>query len=119
MASLNKLARATLSSIATAGPGAGKLETIFQKHLAKVVDNMTDLSGDQSTRKITVEIEFKPAGQKSSVDSVEVGFTVKSKLAGEYGTLHMVPHGGRDLMFNPTSPDNARQGTLDQAEAND
>jgi hypothetical protein len=93
----------------------GKVGAMFRSHLGKVVEDIQERSGDHTVRTVTLKMSLVPVGDSGTVDDIKVSFSCNSNVpAVQTREYSMMPHGDRQLMFNDLSPDNVRQGTLDQ-----
>jgi hypothetical protein len=96
---------------------AGKVEAMVNRAIAQVVDDMQQRPGDESQRRVVLTMAFKPESSEEGVlDNVATEFTVSVSVPPRRSRPYpMEPHAGsRSLLFNPASPTNPRQHTLDE-----
>lgn len=94
----------------------GVVQAQFDAHLQRVLADVKDRAGDETARKISIVCSIKP----TSDSTIGVTFTLKSdvpehKTRDYEMTIRNV--GGLKLgaLFNLESPDDIKQGTLDEA----
>jgi len=94
----------------------GRLAAGIDAEIKAVVRDMCNRPGDNSARKVTVEINLKPdhLDEQGDVDSVTVSFGVKSSIPKRQTRKFVaaVDAKAQRLSVNEFSPDNPNQGTL-------
>ncbi|GMV26949.1 MAG: hypothetical protein AMXMBFR58_29800 [Phycisphaerae bacterium] len=96
---------------------SGKINTAINREIRKIVEDLNDRPGDKASRRLSVEVTFKPATSEDGLcETCDVSFKVTSKLpprtTREY---NMQVHPKGRVSFNPASLDDTRQRSLDQA----
>lgn len=98
----------------------GQIRAEFDAELRRVVKDCLDRPNLQKARKVTLTAIVEPDGSVGSnqaqiTDSAFIGFEVKSTVPNLRGKNFQVQvHGNGNIMVNPASPDDVRQGTLDE-----
>jgi len=94
-----------------------RLDAQVALELRRIVQDMQDRPGVDAARKLTIELAFKPEAATGSMDSVSLRCKIKSSMPPvESRSYSLEPHGSGALLFNPASPDNVRQRTLDEVQ---
>lgn len=108
---LEKLTLASLDVI-----DGGRLREAFEAALKVARLDCYDRPRLDSARKVLLSISLTPvARQDGTLSSIEVQFEVDNKTPKKVSpSFDMLPEQG-GLFFNEMSPDDVRQGTLDQA----
>lgn len=85
----------------------------WQAHLKRIVSDCRDRSSLIKARKLTIKMTVTP--DESDPNYVDVGFEFDSDIPSTTTrTFSMRPTGKDDLLFNPESPDEAAQHTIDE-----
>lgn len=94
----------------------GRIAAAVNVELGRVVQDCINRPGDASARKVTIETIVKPQkGDDGVCVAVDVEFEVKSRVPSRRSKRYeMQTNAGGALVFNPASPDDVRQGTLDE-----
>lgn len=112
------MARQVLKLSTLTGLDLGKVDAAFQMELQKVIKDIMDRPGDESARTVSLDLMIKPEHAVSGVcETAEVEFKVEAKVPAKRSrvfSMRVNPSGGGVLTFNPESPDDAEQGTLDE-----
>lgn len=94
----------------------GRIEAAFDTEVEAIVRDIEDRGADGLPRKVTLEVLITPQVHGGMVEEVMTEFIVKSSVPARRSKPYsMVPQGGRALLFNPESREDANQGTLDEA----
>lgn len=98
----------------------GQILAEFDTELKRIVKDCLDRPGLAKARKVTLTAIVEPdsiqgTSQAQITDSAYIGFEVTSKIPSLRGKQYQVQvHGNGNIMVNPASPDDVRQGTLDE-----
>jgi hypothetical protein len=94
----------------------GKVAAGFQKEVAHVVADCMDRPSDDRARKVGLIMSVVPDCDGMGVcETATVEFKIQSSVpARQSKTYQMRVHANGSLLFNPESPDNVHQGTLDE-----
>ncbi len=104
-----------LSSLATIDEG--RLAAAFDMELAKVVEDMNERPGDKTPRIIKLTLRMAPVAPGGTIEDVRVEFDIAATVPKKRTkTYSMEVHGTQRVVFSEFSPDNPRQGTLDEAK---
>lgn len=96
----------------------GKVAAIFARELRHVVTDCVDRPTDKSLRKITMTVSVAPQECDGVCDTVESEITIKSSVPDRRTRPYQLEVNGRgEVLVNDASPDDVRQGTLDEANA--
>lgn len=112
---MTKLTLAALASLE-----GGRVREAFDRELKRCEDDCRDRPTNQKARKLTIVLTMTPYTDSDGVDlfGVDVGVQIKAAVPPkETRKYDMRAASGGGLEFNDMSPDNARQGTLDQVKA--
>jgi len=93
----------------------------FEAELWRVSVDLSERPHEDKPRKITVEFSFTPYCQQAGVlDSSDVDVTIKSTMPAVRSRKFSLRRRHQDgaLLFNPASPDNVHQRTLDDVGDN-
>lgn len=94
----------------------GRLSEAFRQELGHVVKDCYDRPNDGTARKVALTFSVTPKGEGG--EAVEVELEIKSTVPPRRSRpfeMAVHPREG-DLIFNSDSPDDIRQGTLDEVE---
>jgi hypothetical protein len=95
----------------------GKISAAFDHELRHVVKDCIDRPGDESTRTVALQMTVKPEPSDGVCDTVMCEFTVTSKVPPRRSRqFQLQAHARGDVLVNTESPDDVRQGTLDEIE---
>jgi hypothetical protein len=94
----------------------GKADAIFRQCLLNAVRDLLDRPGDKNARKVVLQITLKPVLQQDGdVVDAEVEFEAKNSLRSYRTAIRPMAIDRRgNLFFNPDSPDNPDQRTIDE-----
>ncbi len=97
----------------------GKIELAFDRELAAAFNDCMNRPEDGKSRKIELVVEIRPCDvERGAADSIEVDFRVKSSIPERRSVGNRMQvidvEGELQAVFNDESPDNPRQGTLDE-----
>lgn len=96
----------------------GKVSAAVQGELSAVVRDLVDRPGDQAKRSVILQIDLTPEKNDLGVcETALVDFKISSRVPPRQSRAYSMgvhPSGG--LIFNPESPDNVRQASLDEAK---
>ncbi len=98
----------------------GRISKQFDKLLQEAVADCNLRAGDGSERKITLTAIIKPDMNEmvGGCDNVNARFELSSRLPKRSSrTINMGRKANNKLVFNDLAPDDHRQGTIDQAIA--
>lgn len=97
----------------------GRVATAIDMAIGDAAKDCGNRPGETTARKVVVTINLKPVADESGVCSAtDVEFEINRKFPAKRSrTYEMGIHPGGGLLFNAASPDNVRQGTLDEAGA--
>lgn len=92
----------------------GEVREQADYHIRLMAKDCAERASDDRTRKITLEIEFKPVVDKSGPrQEAEVQVKFSSKIPGHMSrTLSTLIRRDGKLAYNPDSPRNAAQTTM-------
>lgn len=95
----------------------GKAEIAFRKTLQSVVRDVKDRGHDGRARKVVLTVILDPIIEGGDVADANVHFTIQAKLPALSTAPRpvMIDRQAR-LVFNPDSPDNPEQSTLDEGK---
>ena len=100
----------TLSNLGELDP---KLDAAVKLELEKLTADIQDRPSEKAARVLKFELSLRPVGDSGVVDSVDARFKIESKVPPKTSRTHSLePHGNGNLFFNPASPDDVHQGTL-------
>lgn len=107
--------RLTLEALT--GLDSGKAAAVFQHELKKAVKDCTERPGETAAREVVLRVQVKPAVESSGVcTAAEVEFECHSKIPRQRTRAYQMEVDARgELLFNPDSPDDVHQRTLDEA----
>lgn len=95
----------------------GKLERAVDRELAAVAKDIRDRPGLEKTRTVMVQLEFTPVsdGLGDTDPLAKFKFRVKSNVPSKDSAEYTLGvNGAGAFEINPDSPDDPRQGTLDE-----
>ena len=95
-----------------------KIAAAFNHELRHVVKDCIDRPGDDRARAVSLDMTVTPECDRESgvCDTVSVEFTVKSAVPNRRSRkFQMAVDAKGVIVVNPESPENVRQGTLDEA----
>lgn len=95
--------------------GNGVLDAAFRKDLEFCVRDCVDRPGDKRPRKVALIMTIEPEEEDGVCDTVAAEFEVRASIPTRRSrkySLQAKPNG--TLLVNPESPDDIRQGTLDE-----
>lgn len=103
-------------SLATLGQlDLGKIDAAFAAELRHVVKDCIDRPHEESARKVVLELAVTPRASDGVCSVVDGEFTLKSTVPPRRTRPYeMAVHASGQLLVNPESPDDIRQGTLDE-----
>lgn len=105
----------TLSDLALIDRGT--LDRAFARAIEEVRGDLIDRKGLPTTRKIVLECFFTPVtGPDGKLAEVQSCFEVKVKIPGRRTLDYSLGVTVDGFRYNPASPDDHRQGTLDEIE---
>ena len=96
----------------------GKIKLAVNRAIQQAYDDMVQRPGDRSKRKVSLDIEFTPmADDDGLLHSVSTEFAIGVKVPERRSKPYpMEPHAGsKSLLFNPASPEDPHQHTIDEA----
>lgn len=94
----------------------GKVDAAFTNEVKKVVADMVDRPGDSTPRSIVLKFDFTPEAINGVCETAGVEFALHTKLPPKKTRRYsMGVHPAGGLIFNPESPENVHQGTLDES----
>ena len=94
----------------------GKVNMAVNQAIRRCGNDCADRPGDSRKRTLTIKVDFVPVLEVDSgvLDVVNVGFKIDTKLPADQSTEYpMTPSPGGLMEFNPASPHDPRQYTLD------
>jgi hypothetical protein len=97
----------------------GKVALAINKALQRCVEDVKDRPNEKKARKVLAQFELTPKLEKDSgvLEEVEVVIHVRERVPDRRSRIYpMVPASDGMLLFEPTSPDNPRQGGLPYRE---
>lgn len=110
--------KVTLTLAELANIDNGKIAAVFQNELRRVVGDCVDRPTDDSARKVNMTVMVKPQESDGVCATVEMEVVVKSSVPDRRTRPYqMEVHARGDVILNDASPDNIRQGTLDEVSA--
>lgn len=103
-------------SLATLGQlDLGKVDAAFANELRHVVKDCIDRPHEGQARKVVIELAVTPRPSDGVCSVVDGEFTLKSTVPPRRTRPYeMAVHASGALMVNPESPEDVRQGTLDE-----
>lgn len=113
--------RFSLQSLKDVDMGRGDIA--FSNELAAAVADINDRPGVKTARKVLIEVTLKPELRQSQsghsvLEGIETTFEFATELPRRRSSpIKMTPGHDGGLYFNSLSPDNPRQGTLDEVNA--
>lgn len=114
------MARQVLKLSTLTGLDLGKVDAAFQIELQKCIKDLMDRPGDEAKRSVVLQLDMIPEHAVSGVcETAQVEFTVAAKVPVKRSrvfSMKVNASGGGALLFNPESPDDASQGTLDEVD---
>lgn len=94
----------------------GKIDVAFRHELKRIVDDMVERPGDDRPREIGIRFSFTPDGESGVCQTCRMEVEMKSKVPSvRTKPYELGVNAGGGLVFNPASPDDIKQGTLDEA----
>lgn len=99
---------------------SAKTNAIFNAHLKRCVADCHDRPADEKPRKVVMEVTLTPVLDKVTMDceEVQVQIHVTDSIPKHRTKVYsMGINRAGALLFNPDSPNNVNQGTLEMAEA--
>ena len=95
----------------------GRIAAMIDESMRKCAADVCDGPADDRARKTTIEISQVPVVDRNSAAvRSEIEVVVKTSLPSiRSSKIDMSANGAGVLRFNAASPDNVRQGTLDDA----
>lgn len=94
----------------------GRISAAWDHELRHVVRDMHDRPTDASPREISLRFTLTPEDDGGVLAAVNGEFEVKSKVPPRRSRRYQLQaHASGVLLVNPESPDDVRQGTLDEA----
>lgn len=96
----------------------GKVAAIFARELRHVVTDCVDRPTDDKARKITMTVSVVPQECDGVCETVEAEVQIKSSVPDRRTRPYQLAVNARgDVIVNDASPEDVRQGTLDEANA--
>jgi len=111
------MARAEFSLAELVNLDLGKAHAAFQAELGKVIQDLQDRPFDDGKRTVTLKLELMPEELiHGQLETVKTTILIDSKVPTKQTRAYSmrVTQQGR-LTFNPESPDDPNQKTLDEA----
>ena len=96
---------------------SGRPAAMIDKAIRSAIEDCSNRPGVARSRKVTVVLEIEPvAGEEGVCEEVNIDVVSSCSLPKSHSkTLNMGVRPNGQLVFNPGSDDNVRQGTLDEA----
>lgn len=93
----------------------GRVMSGFDRELAACVKDVIDRPLEKGARKVTLTLTLKPIVEDGHASVGNMEFEIVSKIPKRRSRTHEVAlHAAGSIGFNPVSPDNVYQGTLDE-----
>lgn len=111
------MAKQRLTLEALTGLDSGQAAAAFQHELKKAVKDCVDRPGEEGEREVTLKVKVKPALQSSGICThASVDFECHSKIPRQKTRKYDMEVDARgELLFNPESPEDVNQQTIDEA----
>ena len=111
------MAKQRLTLAALTGLDSGTAAAVFQNEMRKAVADCTDRPGLDTPRKVMLEVTIAPVTDSRGVcEHANVDFKVHSSIPHQKTRQYQMEVDSRgELLFNPESPDDVHQQTIDEA----
>lgn len=96
----------------------GRIREAWEQAMKRARDDVHDRPGVKKPRKVILVTTLTPDDSADGVvgDTVDVQFEIDDSLPKRQSQAYNMKHGRGGLLFNEVSPDDIRQGTLDEVE---
>lgn len=111
---LKALSLATLAEI-----DEGRIRTAFEQAMNRAQSDCADRPGVKSARSVTLKVVLTPIPDEDTgaLDSCQVQFQFSESIPKRGSKPYNMRAKGAALLFNDLSPEDAKQRTLDEVEA--
>ncbi len=97
--------------------GSGAINLAFEKHRKRCIEDCLDRVEDDTKRQIVIKFSMTPVPGAHGCEEVHMDVEIKSTVPAQRTKLiSCVPTTKGQLFFQPDSPDNANQMSLDDGE---
>jgi hypothetical protein len=98
------------------GIDAGRIKEAFEQAVRRCEDDCRDRPAVDRDRTVTLRASFRPVvGDNGELESCNVDFEINDNIPKRRSKVYNMKAGRHGLLFNELSPEEIRQGTLDEA----
>lgn len=95
----------------------GRMKEAFEQALRRCMEDCKDRPAVDDERTVSLKASLVPVvGDDGSLESVDVTFQISDSVPKRKSRIYNMKSKNGALLFNELSPDDIRQGTIDQVE---